>query len=332
MHIAVMTNCRLGDSLAMLPALRLLRRQYPEAKLTVISEAAGFGIVAARDILGYRGVVDDFIEMRNPSGLLARAWERIRFIRGLRRRKFDLGIVLFPPFPPLTEALINRFSKYLKLGGVSCIVRPPKVLPMGLQRYPKAIDAIISVLSPLGIVCPEGEADYLLDRPADGNKFRLAVAPGANGQAYTWPKENFAAVLKALKEEFPQLVPVYFGGANEASLCRWLYDQVPGEMVTAKPLPAVEDALRTCGAYFGNDTGIMHFAAACGLKCVAVFSAHNYPGMWEPYGDGHIVLKTRENVPCAGCFLRECPKPDHPCMKIDIQDALHALKRVLGDR
>jgi len=58
--------------------------------------------------------------------------------------------------------------------------------------------------------------------------------------------------------------------------------------------------------YLGNDTGVMHLAAAVSIPCVGVFSARNWPGIWEPYGHGHKVL--RFDVPCSGCHLAVCNK------------------------
>jgi UDP-sulfoquinovose synthase len=38
--------------------------------------------------------------------------------------------------------------------------------------------------------------------------------------------------------------------------------------------------------FTGHDTGPMHLAAAMGVPCAALFSAHNLPGIWFPWGAG----------------------------------------------
>ena len=35
----------------------------------------------------------------------------------------------------------------------------------------------------------------------------------------------------------------------------------------------------------------MHLAVSSGLRCVSLFSGRDYPGLWDPYGEGHIVLR-----------------------------------------
>jgi ADP-heptose:LPS heptosyltransferase len=79
--------------------------------------------------------------------------------------------------------------------------------------------------------------------------------------------------------------------------------------------------------YLGNDTGVMHLAAAVGLCCVAVFSARNWPGIWEPYGKGHRML--RFDVPCSGCHLTVCDKDLHCLREITVEQVYQACVEVI---
>jgi ADP-heptose:LPS heptosyltransferase len=82
--------------------------------------------------------------------------------------------------------------------------------------------------------------------------------------------------------------------------------------------------LERCALYVGNDTGTMHLAASVGTPCVAIFSARDNPGKWEPTGPGHIVL--RHEVPCAGCMLETCVDNDLECLKaISVDEVLAAI-------
>ncbi|MDO8679542.1 MAG: glycosyltransferase family 9 protein [Acidobacteriota bacterium] len=51
--------------------------------------------------------------------------------------------------------------------------------------------------------------------------------------------------------------------------------------------------LSECATFIGNDSGPTHLAALVGIPCVAIFSARNAPGQWEPLGQNHIVLEDR---------------------------------------
>jgi ADP-heptose:LPS heptosyltransferase len=63
------------------------------------------------------------------------------------------------------------------------------------------------------------------------------------------------------------------GGPDVAETCRWLSEQVPG-MVTypgdGLPLGTIWAAIAQCDLYLGNDSGLMHMAAAAGIPVVVV--------------------------------------------------------------
>ena len=340
--LLIISNCRLGDSLVMIPALRLLRQSYPDATITLASETPGAGFVGAADILGDRGLVDAFVAMPNPPGRLARLRARLEFFRTQRRLRHDLGIVLFPPVPPLTMALVRRLTLYLQLCGIPrrSIVAPTHILPMtrepdgSLTRLPSVVDTTLRVLEPLGLPLPSyGEANALLPplltpRPEPAlptARPLLAVAPNANMPCNVWPVERFAAVLDGL----PELTPVYFGGEACRPLCEQLHRRRPGRLVIGQPLSDVAAIMRHCCGYLGNDTGLMHLAAALNLPCVAIFSGRQSPGLWEPYVARRAVLRT-PHLDCEGCQSFACPCPGHPCLDaISVAQVLRASRALL---
>jgi len=84
------------------------------------------------------------------------------------------------------------------------------------------------------------------------------------------------------------------------------------------------EALRRCTLYLGNDTGIMHLAAAVGTRCIAIFSARDHPGKWYPYGQGHVVI--RKQIPCEGCYLTVCEEHRMAClMEINVEEVCQAV-------
>jgi heptosyltransferase-2 len=72
-------------------------------------------------------------------------------------------------------------------------------------------------------------------------------------------------------------------------------------------LPGV---LSQCHLFIGNDSGVMHVAAAVGLPVVGIF------GPTDPFGTTPMTLRraiVQEKPYCSPCFLRRCPT-DHRCM------------------
>ncbi len=343
--ILVIANCRLGDSLVMIPSLQALRKHFGDGtRIVLASEAGGGGFVGAKEILQGRGLVDEFVPMDCSGSWLNRAWKRLRLFIYLRRWHWDLGIVLMPPYPPLTMRLVERFRLYLRASGCRKILAPESIMPMRrdasgeLERMESVVDAMMALLAPLGIPAPvAGDADFALPKsvdhfPADIPSGRyLAVAPAANMRAKCWPVKKYSAVLQKLRQAYPEITPIIFGGENEREICETLNEGIDGIVMVGRPLLEVEAVMRRCELYLGNDTGLMHLAASVGIRCLVIFSLRLSPGMWEPYGNGHCVMLAK-GIDCSGCLAETCPKPHHPCMeKISPEEVWEKLSEMLQD-
>ena len=340
MGILVIANCRMGDALAMLPALKLLRRQFPNENITLVSETTSAGIVSAHEILGGRGIVNDFMPLTMSGGRMKRLWSRLKLVYALRKRgPWSLGIVLMPPYPPLTMRLVGRFRLYLRLCGVTRIIAPEAIRVMSrqidgsLERLPHVIDAMLGLLAPLGLpLPPQGKADVALPPTANPApcpplpEGRLwAVAPGSNMPAKCWP--HYGELLEALQRS-QNIVPVYMGGENERTLCEELNNHVPGVCIIGQSMPVVEAVMRKCEAYLGNDTGVMHLAAAVGLPCHAIFSCRDIPAIWEPYTRQKMVFRAK-GMTCEGCLQTVCEDRHNACLKAITVS--HVLERILAE-
>ncbi len=343
-HILIISNCRFGDSLVMMPALQLLKASFPQASICLLSERDAHGAVSADQILGGRGLVDEFEALPMAGGKLERLFSRLQLILKLRKRNYDLGVVLMPPYPPLTMALVDRFKLYLKLFGVKRIIAPTEIFNFNEKRL-NVVDATLQVLSPLNLPLPppnhapyslpplqndeeaQKEANTIMSSAPKG-VFRLAVALGTNMPAKQWPPEQFAIVLKRLCAE-TSVWPFFFGGATDEKIAISLMDDgICGTLVTGRPLSVAAAVMSRCDGYFGHDTGVMHLAASLSKPCVALFSSRDPAGMWDPYGKDHTILRIND-LPCTNCGAVICPKTDHPCMKQSPDDVFTAVKSLI---
>ena len=127
------------------------------------------------------------------------------------------------------------------------------------------------------------------------------------------------------------IFPVFFGGKeNSSDIARIIADIGCGCNAAELGLTIRQSTafMEKCRFYVGNDTGTLHMAAAAGLRCVGIYSAHNYPNCWSPYGSGHIVL--RHDVPCTVCLKSNCPHGHAECINnISVDEVLHAVKQML---
>jgi len=82
-------------------------------------------------------------------------------------------------------------------------------------------------------------------------------------------------------------------------------------------------ALAACSLFIGNDSGMMHLAAAVGTPQVGIFGVK--PWYCRAYPSTYPVFRAARCYP--QCFI-ECSQVDHPCMScISVERVLNAAER-----
>jgi ADP-heptose:LPS heptosyltransferase len=157
----------------------------------------------------------------------------------------------------------------------------------------------------------------------------VGIGPGSKWASKRWPEERFREVgAQLMRDEACSIV--VFGGPSDKEIGDRLVRQW-GKGVNASGLLTVRESaavLSLCNLYVGNDSGIIHLAAAVGVRCIGVYAAQDYPGMWEPYGSGHKII--RSQVECEGCHLPICTIEGMRCLKqIPIETVLYACHSML---
>ena len=162
----------------------------------------------------------------------------------------------------------------------------------------------------------------------------LGLNPGAEyGPAKRWPVEKFAVVAREAAT-WPGWGLVLFGGKGDLPIVNALEAALrpsPSPLRNLAGRTGLRElcvALRCCDVLLTNDTGPMHLAAAVGTPVVALFGSTSpeltAPGL--PGDPRHRILRAR--VPCAPCFLRECPI-DFRCMSgLSAEEVVEAIRRL----
>jgi heptosyltransferase-2 len=143
-------------------------------------------------------------------------------------------------------------------------------------------------------------------------------APGAEfGPAKRWPAAHFAQLAALL-----DMPVVMLGSGKEAGLCEEISQAAPGRCANLAGKTSLEEALcliAGAGHVVSNDSGLMHVAAAFGVKQVAVFGSSS--PLHTPPLNPHAKVLWLKNDPayqlpldCAPCFERECPLGHTRCL------------------
>jgi ADP-heptose:LPS heptosyltransferase len=103
----------------------------------------------------------------------------------------------------------------------------------------------------------------------------IGLGPTANWSGKIWPPERFVALFHALAARVPGARPAVFAGpgAAERALAAPVLAALPGavDLVGALTLPEAAACLQRCRLFIGNDSGLMHIAAAAGAPTLGLF-------------------------------------------------------------
>lgn len=345
-RVLIFRTGQLGDTLAVVPAIRALREHWKEAETTLLYDRhVGKPYVISEAIFRGSGLIDDFMgypvgdsPVRKAQALLAMAPLLFR----LRRQRFDLVVHLEPELK--TPMRLKRDRLFFRLAGIkeqlwTLKYRRPRSPARPLESLEHETDFFLRALREEGVetaVPGKGKMDLGLG-PAEDQEVKtwraryglacdgywFGVGPGSKMQSKRWPVERFREVIGRLVRE-QRLFPVYFGGPED----REVADQLIREMASGASacgelsVRGAARALQDCRFYLGNDTGTMHLAVAAGIPCVAVFSARDVPGKWYPYGEGHKVHRVA--VDCEGCMLQTCIEQRNKCLTAISAEGVYA--------
>jgi ADP-heptose:LPS heptosyltransferase len=280
----------LGDLLAALPSLALLREDSPEAELTVVChETYGvliehFGLsksVVSADSPLFTALFHDSIEhdssLRSRLGEFVETWAWMTGDSGtgLARTLSSFGARSVRAIGPPSRSGCRSFAEHYLIETASAIGRPvPESAVEGYRLLP-------------GERVSGGERRSAASPPA------VVIHPGSGGPAKCWPLERFLDIAGRLSllgaggvlvtGEAEERLESVIGRSSLPDNWSWL---------RRPPLTELARLLGGCRFYLGNDSGVTHLAAACGATVLALFRDDSAV-LWKPFGPA-VVLRASE--------------------------------------
>jgi heptosyltransferase-3 len=353
-NVLVFRTGQLGDTIVSLPAIHAIRARYPRHRLILLTPVQPQGTgVSPSEIFGSANIFSHILTYTPPSGRPANWIHQLALSIKIRRLKPEAFFYLRDY--PSSHLRRDKFF-FQVLSGIrnlygfddSKYVFGRRDTTGSLQRYPREVDRLLEIVSTADAEVPvPGEVNFGLsisnkestridrlfrEEEISVDEVLMAFGPGSKMAAKRWPLDRFIQVGRSFLADHWRSRLLVFGGREDSPVGEEVRKALGDRVINlAGQLTILEsaEALRRCCVYVGNDTGVMHLAAAIGTPCVAIFSCRDHPGRWDPYGRNHIVL--RRETACAGCLLEVCTKHDMICLKeITVQQVLNALGQVLA--
>ncbi len=262
-RIVVLRALGLGDLLTAVPALRALRRAFPDARITLAGPAALAALLPA-------GLVDEWCDTRPLAALDAD-------LIGA-----DLAVNLHGRGPQSTAVLVATAPRRLVSYGVTSTWREDE---HEVHRWCR-------LLTEAGMPADPGELDLEIPDVEPLAREAVLVHPGAAQPSRRWPVQRWAEVARRLQRLGPVLVT---GSAGERSRAEAV---TAAAGLPAQACVAGATDVRGLAALVGHarllvsaDTGVAHLATALRTPSVVLFGPTS-PRLWGPPPDRsrHRVL------------------------------------------
>ena len=275
MRILFITSTRVGDAILSTGLLDHLIAKHPHARITIACGPAAAPLFEAVPNLDEIIVLDKMAFSLHWLMLWAKCagavWDILVDLRS----------------SPMPFLLVAK-SRHRMVRGRARVHRIEQLATvLGLAEAPP---------SPRLWTTPDHEAEAARLIPEGAPT--LAVGPTANWRAKTWRAEYFEELIWRLTAPngiLPGGRVAVFGRDNERPMAHRLIEAVPArqriDLVGRVDLLVAYACLRRCALYVGNDSGLMHLAAASGISTLGLFGP-SPEAHYAPWGRLTRVVRT----------------------------------------
>ena len=353
MNILLVRLRLIGDVVFTTPAIRALRRHYPDARLTYIVEEE------AEPVVRHNPHLDAVIVARSPHAP-GRLRADIALVRRLRRERYDLAIDFHGGPRSSMLTWLSGAPKRIgyEVAGRSWMYTTRVPRPRTLRPRHSVVSQW-DVLLPLGIAPPDADVDAteMPNDPAAAAAVARRLADAGIGAGHPvvvvhvsagnpfrrWPAASFVDLVCRLASKHPKRRIILTSGPSDAEAAAAI-----ARDARARLGPDERAAIVECGEfdlaelraviggaslYIGGDSGPLHIAGTTGVPVVGLYGP-TLPIRSQPFrGRGFTSLAAEvTNLPCRPCDQRVCEPGDFRCLSgISAAEVAALAERSLND-
>lgn len=332
----------IGDGVLLTPALRLLRENFPTARIDVLVTPAQDPLLSTLPTVD-RTIVWEAGDLLEPR-LASQRWRWTaarRQLTELRRARYDLALSCY-------GALGSAIA--LLCGAPERIGYAGEALPGTLTRALAGArwdrpwhDAEYNVevvraagasgpTPPTELEAPDGDPPLGSRDLEPGGAPLVVLHTGAvNGRAKRWPFEHWSDLVARLRRDDCRLV--FVGSEREDARFAESVARDGESLVGKTTLAQLASVLSAADVFVTADSGPMHIATALRTPVVAIFGPTD-PTTYQPFQAERAIV-VRNVVPCQPCYrldgVADCPLGHTRCQWGLAPEKVHrAVRELLG--
>lgn len=328
--IGILNLTRFGDLIQTTPVLNGLRKRYPDARIHLIIKSRFRNVVPLLPELDQVHEIDGDALAETLSNPGTPFLERFRQVRDLiyRLRETHFDVVINYTHSRTSAVLLSLLNSDETigfqldrsgqrsiddpwLGHMSTLVTARQLSRFNLVDIYLGGARLTGCREALSAQIPESAHGLTRERLPQTRPL-VAVQLAGSTNTRSWTVDRYAATLKQLFRQLPELQLVLVGVRSEQEVANRFKTTCPEipihDLVGSTEVDELAAVLARVDLLLTGDTGTMHLAAAVGTPTCAVFMGLASPHETCVYAEGHWVVSTR--IPCWPCsHIVQCGYP-----------------------
>ncbi len=299
-----------GDSIVALPALSIIRQNFPFAQIDLLS-------------INNNGI--SFKEIGMSNTLINKLYnvnksKRKETLIKLKEQQYDLFIQIpqnIGIYKSIRNMLLARFYLNIKYafgwdyGRIKSFMRFQKQYGQTnteTNRFIKTLNEnglCGNIDYPLNMQTPHDQETYNLIEKEQTITFLI----GGKLQPKKWPLNHWVSLAKLIGDKHKIII---VGGDNDKTDAKYIIEKTNNTISLCGKLtiPELRYLLYKTKAVISLDTGAMHLCDSTRTKIIALFSTRDLSNKWFPSNKDSIVIE--KVLPCSFCLKTACE--DNICM------------------
>lgn len=315
----------IGDSILLIPTLRVLKQAFPKSELTFICTGINAAVARKTPYIDRVIEIDIHSFFRKPGKFFS-------FMKDLRQDKYE--VVIDAGQWERINAIITMLARsdysvgfktenQMKHFGYDSVVSH--------TRTKHELEAFLDLLVPLGVSIREEDKkleyflsnedfnfaeEFWIKHELDG-KTVICLHPGCgeNGKPREWEVQNYIDLGKRLTEYDKDIVILITGAKPEEERCRAIEKGIGKRTINTAgcfPLDNVVALVKRVKLIVCSNTGMLHIASCVGTKTMGLHGPTN-PVKWGSYNKNAVLIQSDKFCsPCLylghdyGCQMPQC--------------------------
>ncbi len=334
-NLLVVRTDRIGDVVLSLPLASIVKKHFPECKVTFLVRNYTKAIVENHP------AIDEVIILKERrKKITVRSNVKIISAYG-----FDSAVIVYPTF---ITSLIISFSKIKNRIGTGyrwySFLFNRKIYEHRKYAEKHELEYNVKLLSIFGIdenvdpakvnfyLRPDSQAEQMVKQILSVSEINtgepvIIVHPGSGGSSVDLPQLKLRELVRKISKELTENI-ILTGSDREKYLCENL-KVIPRILNLAGKLDLSEmiALINRSSIFISNSTGPIHIAAALGKHTIGFYPkiAACSAKRWGPYTNKKVIFSPK--IDCSDCSREQCSRLD--CMNsIEVDDVFYETEKI----